>query len=322
MDKVSKGLGQMKSGQQQLASGLNQFGSFGTQLTTVTDALKQISDGIGESRDFLSQFEKDKTFHIPDEALASKDYKSALDSFMSDDRIITKMIIVLKDDPYSKNAIKTIEEINDTVSSSLEGSILSNATFGVSGPSSTTNDMNDVMNRDLNRMIPIVLIGVFLVLLLVIRSFWTSVVITVSLVGAYFASIFVANSIFINGLNYAGLSSFVPFFSFIIIVALGVDYSIFLMMRFRELGHMAPREAIVLASKQIGGVVMSAVVILGGTFATLIPSGMLILIELSVTVIAGLILLCFIMLPVFLPATISLMGRLPKSNIMNGEEAD
>jgi putative drug exporter of the RND superfamily len=55
---------------------------------------------------------------------------------------------------------------------------------------------------------------------------------------------------------------------------------------------------------------MSAVIILGGTFATLMPSGMLLLSELAVTVIAGLVVLCFIMLPVFLPATISLLSKI------------
>lgn len=313
MNNVAKGLDQMKSGQQQLASGLDQFSSFGSQLADVTGALKQISDGIRQSKGFLSQFNSDKTFHMPGEALTSADFKPALDTFMSSDKTITKMIIVLNDDPYSKNAVSTIKEINNAVSSSLKGTVLSDVRYGVSGPSSTTNDMNDVLNRDLNRMIVIVLVGVFLVLMLVIRSFWTSVMITISLVGAYLSAIFVTNSIFIGVLHYAGIMSFVPFFSFIIIVALGVDYSIFLMMRYREYKHLKPKEAIVMASKQIGGVVMSAMLILGGTFATLMPSGMILLAELAVTVITGLILLCFIMLPVFLPAIISLMSKLPKS---------
>ena len=67
------------------------------------------------------------------------------------------------------------------------------------------------------------------------------------------------------------LSWNVPFFSFIMIVALGVDYSIFLMMRYREQENS--QSAIVEAAKHIGGVVISAAIILGGTFAALMPSG-------------------------------------------------
>ncbi|MEH7109723.1 MMPL family transporter, partial [Bacillus sp. JJ1764] len=192
----------------------------------------------------------------------------------------------------------------------LKGTALSAAKSGTSGSSATTNDMNDVLSRDLNRTTVIVIIGVLLVLFLVIRSFWTPVFITASLLGAYYAAMFAINYIFIDLMGYEGISSFVPFFSFIIIVSLGVDYSIFLMMRFKEYPDLSPKEAIVLASKNIGGVIISAVIILGGTFATLMPSGMVLLTELAIAVITGLVVLCFILLPLFVPALIVLPDTL------------
>jgi RND superfamily putative drug exporter len=120
------------------------------------------------------------------------------------------------------------------------------------------------------------------------------------------------NFIFLNIKGLEGISSFVPFFAFIIIMALGVDYSIFIMMRFKEYPNMSPKEAIILASKHVGSIVMSAAIILGGTFATLMPSGLILLIELSVAVISGLIVLCFILLPIFLPAMIVLPDFIKK----------
>ncbi|WP_101918857.1 MMPL family transporter [Ureibacillus xyleni] len=188
--------------------------------------------------------------------------------------------------------------------------MLSDAKSGTAGTTAATKDMNDVLSSDLNRTTIIVIIGVLLVLFLVIRSFWTPVFITASLVGAYFTAMFIINFIFLDLLGYAGISSFVPFFSFIIIVALGVDYSIFLMMRFKEYPNLSPQEAIVLASKHTGGVIISAVIILGGTFATLMPAGIVLLIELAVAVITGLIVLCFILLPIFVPALIALPDTL------------
>ncbi|MCX7745843.1 MAG: MMPL family transporter [Clostridia bacterium] len=261
---------------------------------------------MGKTNGFLSQLNTNKTFYIPNEALTNENFKKALDNFMSSDRTITKMIIVLNDDPYSKEAISTVKEINETLSTGLKGTVLSNARFGVSGPSAMTGDMNDILNRDLNRMIIIVLIGIFLVLLLVIRSFWTPVFITASLIGSYYAAMFMLNYIFINLMGLEGVSSYVPFFSFIVIVALGVDYSIFLMMRYKEYPHMSPKEAIVMACRHIGGVVTSAAIILAGTFATLMPSGLTLLYQLAVAVIVGLIVLCFILLPIFLPAMIAI----------------
>lgn len=310
MNSVTDGLGQMKSGQQQLVDGLNGFSSFGQKLSDVHGGLKQISNGLGETNGFLTQFKTNKTFFIPKEALADKTFKKSLDAFMSNDRKITKLTIVLKADPYSKEAMSTINQINAAVSNGLKGTDLSQAKSGVSGPSSITNDMNNILSRDLNKTTAIVILGVLLVLFLVIRSFWIPVFITASLLGAYYTAMFMINYIFINWLGYEGISSFVPFFSFIIIVALGVDYSIFLMMRFKEYHSISPKEAIVLASRHTGGVIMSAVIILGGTFATLMPSGILLLFELAIAVITGLIVLCFVLLPVLLPAMIALPSTL------------
>ncbi len=309
MKSVSEGLAQMESGQKQVVSGLGQFGSFGSSLAAVSSALNNISSGLGQTNTFLNQYGTEKTFHIPDEALTATDYQTALNAYMSKDRTITKLTIILKYDPYSRDAEKTVQAINDTVSSRLKGTVLSDAQFGISGQSAVTNDTDNILSSDLNRMIIIVLVGVFLVLLFVIRSVWLPAIITASLVGTYYAAMLVTNTIFIDLLHYPGLSSFVPFFSFIIIVALGVDYSIFLMMGFREYKQLPPSDAIVMASKQIGSVVIAAVIILGGTFATLIPSGMLLLIEIAVPVIVGLFVLCFIMLPVFLPAMIRIISK-------------
>jgi putative drug exporter of the RND superfamily len=306
MNSVTNGLGQMKSGQEQLVAGLNGFTTFGQKLSDVNGGLKQISNGLGQTNGFLTQLNTNKTFFIPREALTDKKFKKALDMFMSDDRKITKMTIILNADPYSKEALNTIEKINKTVSNGIKGTVLTHAKVGVSGPSATTNDMNNVLSRDLNKTTTIVIIGVLLVLFFVIGSFWTPVFITASLVGAYYAAMFITNFIFLDIQGLEGISSFVPFFSFIIIVALGVDYSIFLMMRFKEYPHLSPKEAIVLASRNIGGVIISAVIILGGTFATLMPSGIILLSELAIAVITGLIVLCFILLPIFVPAMIAL----------------
>jgi putative drug exporter of the RND superfamily len=306
MNNVTNGLNQMKSGQQQLADGLNGFSVFGEKLSDVNNGLKQISDGLGQTNGYLTQLNTNKTFFMPKEALTNKDFKRSFDTFMSEDRKITKFMVVLNDDPYSESALKTVDKINQTVSDGLKGTALSDAKSGTSGQSVTTNDMNNVLTRDLNKTTTIVIIGVLLVLFFVIRSFWTPVFITASLVGAYYAAMFLINYIFIDLKGLEGISSFVPFFSFIIIVALGVDYSIFLMMRFKEYPHMPAKEAIVLASKQIGGVIIAAVIILGGTFATLMPSGIILLSELAIAVIAGLVILCFILLPIFVPALMAL----------------
>ncbi|WP_263848879.1 MMPL family transporter [Lacticaseibacillus thailandensis] len=98
-----------------------------------------------------------------------------------------------------------------------------------------------------------------------------------------------------------------PFFAFVMLIALGVDYSIFLMMKYREFGADGERPSvnIVRASEVIGAVVLSAALILGGTFAALMPSGVLTLIQVALAVIIGLIILVLI-IPILIPAAIHL----------------
>ena len=93
------------------------------------------------------------------------------------------------------------------------------------------------------------------------------------------------------------------------IVALGVDYSIFVMMRYNEIEGDSVTK-IVTASRHIGGVVLSAALILGGTFAALIPSGVLTLIQVASVVGVALLLLALIVMPILLPALIGLTSKM------------
>jgi RND superfamily putative drug exporter len=231
---------------------------------------------------------------------------------MTKDRTITKITIVLKDNPYSLEAQDTLQKMNTTVDHVVARSILKDAEVGISGTTATASDMTHILSTDLNRMIVIVLIGIFIILVILTRSIWEPIAIILSLIGSYYVATFATNKLFLNVFGLDGIQSFVPFFTFIIIVALGVDYSIFLMMRYKECSHLSHKEAIITASKNIGGVVISAVIILGGTFATLIPSGVAILVQLGVAIIIGLAVLCLVMLPFFLPAMIALPGVLKK----------
>ncbi|MFD3448937.1 MMPL family transporter [Microbacteriaceae bacterium 4G12] len=321
MAKLKSGVSKIKDGQQQWYDGLSKLSGGMGQLKDGIDkssnGLGDISDGLEKTNKYLIQLTGSKTFFIPKEALTSDDFKKALNNYMSADRKITKIMVVLKDDPYSTNALKTAGKINDAVASGLKGTALADAKFGTGGPSSSSNDMSKILKDDLNRMRVIILVSVFLVLVLIIRSISIPIYIVGSLIGAYYIGMNVANFVAYNVLKLDGVASFAPFFAFIVIVSMGVDYSIFLLMRFKEYPDLSPKEAIVQASKHIGGVVMSAGIILAGTFATLIPSGLALLIELGTAVIVGIAALCIVFLPIFVPALIALpdfIKRFTKKN--------
>ena len=92
-------------------------------------------------------------------------------------------------------------------------------------------------------------------------------------------------------------------------MALGIDYSIFIMTRFNQYENMEIKERMIKTMKIIGGVVMSAVIILSGTFAALLPSGVLSLVEISMVVLTGIILYVVVILPLFIPAMVRTFGK-------------
>ena len=110
-----------------------------------------------------------------------------------------------------------------------------------------------------------------------------------------------------------------PFFGFVLLVALGVDYSIFLMDRFREYRHLDPKEAILEAMRHMGAVIMSAAVILGGTFAAMLPSGVMSLLQIATMVLCGLFLYALVMLPLFIPVMVRVFGEANWWPFMRGE---
>src|SRR5699024_3389434 len=151
--------------------------------------------------------------------------------------------------------------------------------------------------------------GIFIVLVILLRSLIMPLYLIGSIVVTYFATMGFTELIFVNIFGHDGLTWAVPFFTFVILMALGIDYSIFLMDRFSEYKNGDIKEALISAMKNMGTVIISAVVILGGTFAAMLPSGVLSLLQIATAVIIGLLLYAFVMLPLFIPVMVRLFGK-------------
>lgn len=314
MQKMTRGLGEITNGQKQMTAGLSTLGSSFEQLKNGLgdsgDGLSRISEGIDKSNEFLSQLSENKTINIPREAFENSDFQKALDAYMSKDRKTLKLTVILENDPYSDEAIASVREINKQLPDMLKGTALAGAEFGTGGETAVTNDIQDVAVSDMRLAQFMVLLGIFVVLVFIIKSFWIPVYIIGSLVLSFYSAISITSLFAKAFLGTGQLAWNVPFFGFVMIVALGVDYSIFLMTRYREYGELGPKEAIIKASANVGGVVLSAALILGGTFATLAPSGINTLVEMAVCVCVGVFLLSVILLPLVIPSFISVEDKL------------
>ncbi|MDE1524550.1 MMPL family transporter [Ligilactobacillus salivarius] len=154
------------------------------------------------------------------------------------------------------------------------------------------------------------MIGIGVALLIITRSLTQMLTIIASLLITYLTSLQITRFLSELILRKDYLTWNTPFFALILIIALGVDYSIFLMTRYHDniLAGLKPLDSIREAAGTIGSVVISAAVILGGTFAALIPSGVTTLIQVALAMIIGLCLL-IVILPITIPATVKLSDR-------------
>jgi len=301
-----KGINAISDGQKQLQTGLTELQDKMTVLqdglSQSTNGLTEINNGLADAKDYLTGLgASSKVFYIPQDVLEGEDFAESLNMYMSEDRKTTRLMIILDVNPYSKEAMGVIKEVDAQIKSVSQNLSFSDAQFALGGKSVVNVDLQQMSSSDFTRTITIMLVGIFLVLIIITRSIWQPVVIIGSLILTYFTTLGMTELISEYVMGQSILSWNVPFFSFIMIVALGVDYSIFLMMRYREVEEKGA-EGIIEAAKHIGGVVLSAALILGGTFAALIPSGILTLMQVAVFVIVGLVLLSIVMLPIFMPA--------------------
>lgn len=306
---LSSGIGQLNGGANQLANGAGQIASNNPKITAGID---KVNSGLGAGQEYLTGLADSaagKTFYIPANMIHSSSFKPALDNYMSSDLKSTKIIIILKMNPASTEGAKKAHEISNMVKKSVKGTSLAGSTVAMGGQSEKIYDTQETASSDFLRTAIIMLVGIGIALIFVTRSVLQPMFILGTLVIAYLTSLSINQWIVKAVLGRSLLAWNTPFFSFIMIVALGVDYSIFLMMRYRELGEVNPgwstSQRMLEACDIIGTVVISAAIILGGTFAALIPSGVPTLIEVALCVDIGLLLLVFL-LPINMSAAMKI----------------
>lgn len=173
----------------------------------------------------------------------------------------------------------------------------------VGGVTATALDTNTTAQRDLVIIIPVVLVVILFILMLLLRSIVAPVLLVLSVVLSYAAAMGVSALVFNNIFGFPGADATVPLFGFVFLVALGVDYNIFLMSRVREesLKH-GTRPGILRGLGVTGGVITSAGVVLAATFAALGVIPIMFLVQLAFIVAFGVLLDTILVRSLLVPA--------------------
>ncbi|RWZ53177.1 MMPL family transporter [Labedella phragmitis] len=217
----------------------------------------------------------------------------------------TAISVTLDAEPESEAAFATIRALRADLSTA--DGVTADALVG--GSDATALDTNDAAAADLALIVPIILAIVFVILALLLRSVVAPVLLIASVLATFFASLGAGNWIFLNVLGFPAFDANVTLYAFLFLVALGVDYNIFLTTRAREeRARFGTREGMVRALASTGGVITSAGILLAAVFAVLGVLPVVALTQVGVIVCIGVLLDTLVVRTVLVPALVFLTG--------------
>ena len=202
----------------------------------------------------------------------------------------------LKVDPYSLEAESVIESLRTDISSKVEGAL-------VGGTTAIDLDTTTTAESDLMKIVPIVLLMIFIVLAFLLRSLLAPLILILTVVLSFAATMGISALVFNHVFDFPGADATVPLFGFVFLVALGVDYNIFLISRTREEAlKYGTRPAVLHSLGKTGGVITSAGIVLAATFAALGIIPILFLAQLAFIVAFGVLIDTVIVRSLLVPA--------------------
>jgi RND superfamily putative drug exporter len=212
-----------------------------------------------------------------------------------------RLQVVLADEPYSDAAIDTVTLLRETVKTADHGYI--------SGGTAVLNDLRDAMVRDTRLVMVLVLGGIAVVMVLLLRSLVAPMYLILTILLSYASTLGITRLVF-EGLFHTNLTWFVPFFIFILLMSLGMDYNIFLMGRVKEeTAGNGTRLGVQRAMERTGGIITSAGIIMAGTFAAMLSSSLVGLVQLAFAISIGVLLDTFVVRTTLVPAIAMLLGH-------------
>jgi RND superfamily putative drug exporter len=215
---------------------------------------------------------------------------------------LSQWSVVLSAEPASDAAFKTIDALRDSTHA-VDSGVL------VGGSDAVARDASAAASRDRSVIVPLILVVVLIVLYALLRSALAPVVLVAVTVLSALAALGLGGWASVHLFGFPALDNTAPLFAFLFLVALGVDYTIFLVARAREEtpGH-GTRDGIVRAVSATGAVITSAGIVLAAVFCVLGVLPLIVLTQLGIIVGLGILLDTFVVRTVIIPALFTLIG--------------
>ncbi len=215
--------------------------------------------------------------------------------------------VLLEENPYS---VAAISDVAGPVRTTVHDHPLTGATAVVGGVTSTLVDVRTALWIDIKHIFPLALLIVLVILALLLRAIVAPLYLLAGVVLTYAATLGTITLVFLDSLRWSGLDFSLPIVVYLFVIAIGTDYNILISSRLREEFNagQSPREAARVAVVHGAPAVTSAGVILAGTFASLILTGIQLLQEIGLAVAVGVLLTSNVLASRVVPALAALRG--------------
>ncbi|BBY04809.1 MMPL/RND family transporter [Mycobacterium noviomagense] len=271
------------------------------QMESMSDTAIVMGQSFDTSRN-------DDFFYLPPEAFDNPDFKIGLKQFLSPDGKSARFFITHQGDPASPEGISRVDAERTAAQEGLKQSSLSEAKVYLGGTAATYKDMHDGEKYDLMIAVLSSLTLIFIIMLLLTRSLVAALVIVgtaaSSIAASFGLSVLIWQDIFGIHVHWV-----VAALSVIILLAVGSDYNLLLVSRFKEEIHAGLKTGYIRAMAGSGGVVTAAGLVFAFTMAAMLGSNLRVLGQFGSTVCVGLLMDTLIVRTLFMPSIATLLGR-------------
>jgi len=260
---------------------------------------------MGQSFD---QAKNDDLFFLPPEAFQNPDFERGLKMFLSPDGKSARMFITHESDPATPEGIARVDNERRAAQEALKMSSLSNAKIYLGGVAATYKDMADGAKYDLMIAVVSALTLIFMIMLILTRSAVAALTIVATAASSIAAS-FGISVLLWQDLFGIKVHWLVMLMSVIILLAVGSDYNLLLVSRFRDEIHAGLKTGIIRSMAGTGGVVTSAGLVFAATMAAMMFSKLIVLAQMGSTIAIGLLVDTLIVRSLLMPSIATMLGR-------------